>query len=187
MKKICSVILAIILIVLPMTISVYADGDLNENEVKLLEEFKKQLSFNGKSFAIPEEYISRAENYFKTIDITDSQAEEILDRVKTGEEIIEHEEIESTGGILNAPIEVQKEIIELGKTAVEVTNGNLSFDGKDISIKNETGKVVLDAAPIVKQTGLHVDFTATIIASITIIAILGTSALIAKKKGLFIK
>ena len=73
MKKICSILLALVLLIVPMAISVSAAGDLNANEQKIVTELKKELKIGNKTFAIPKEYVTEAENYFKTIDVSEAE------------------------------------------------------------------------------------------------------------------
>ena len=82
---------------------------------------------------------------------------------------------------------VNSKILDLGKKAVAVTGGVLTYDGKNVTITNAEGKVVFDAAPVVKQTGAEVDFTAIVLAAIAVVAMLGAAIVVAKKNALFVK
>ncbi len=187
MKKICSILLALVLLIVPMTISVSAAGDLNANEQKIITELKKEVKIGNKTFAIPKEYVTEAENYFKTIDVSDVQATEILGYIADGEELIVAQNITGTTDLKTLPANVKDEILDLGKKAVAVTGGTLTYDGKHVVIKNAAGQIIFDAAPIVKQTGAEVDFTAIALAAAGILVVLGAAIVVAKKKALFVK
>ena len=187
MKKICSILLALVLLIVPMAITASAAGDLNANEQKIITELKKEVKIGDKTFAIPKEYVTEAENYFKTIDISETQADEILGYIAEGEALIVAQNITGTTDLKKLPADVKDEILQLGKDAVAVTGGTLTYDGNHVVIKNAAGQIVFDAAPIVKQTGAEVDFTAIVLATIAVVAILGAAIVVAKKKALFVK
>ena len=187
MKKICTVLLAIVLLIVPMAMSVSAAGDLNANEQKILTELKKEVKIGDKSFAIPKEYVTEAENYFKTIDVTEQEADEILGYIAEGEALIVAQNITGTTDLKTLPGTVKDEILQLGKDAVAVTGGVLTYDGRTVTIRNAAGQVVFDAAPIVKQTGAEVDFTAIAIVAAAVVLVLGAAIVVAKKKALFVK
>ena len=187
MKKICSILLALVLLIVPMTISVSAAGDLNANEQKIITELKKKLEIGDKTFSIPKEYVTEAENYFKTIDVTEAQANEIIGYIVEGEEILVAQNITKTTDLKVLAPEVKKQILKLGQDAVAVTGGTLVYDGENVVITNAAGQIVFDAAPIIKQTGAEVDFTAIVLAAVAVIAVLGAAVVVAKKKALFVK
>ena len=187
MKKICSILLALVLLIVPMAITASAAGDLNANEQKIITELKKEVKIGDKTFAIPKEYVTEAENYFKTIDISETQADEILGYIAEGEALIVAQNITGTTDLKKLPADVKDEILQLGKDAVAVTGGTLTYDGNHVVIKNAAGQIVFDAAPIVKQTGAEVDFTAIVLSALAVIAVLGAAEIVAKKKALFVK
>lgn len=188
MKKVCSILLALVLLIVPMAISVSAAGDLNANEQKIIAELSKEVTITGRTVSVPSEYVTQAKNYFKTIDVTDAQAEEILGYIAEGEKLVKSQKVvNSTTHFNTFEPAVNSKILDLGKKAVAVTGGVLVYDGKNVTITNAEGKVVFDAAPIVKQTGAEVDFTAIVLATIAVVAILGAAIVVAKKKALFVK
>ncbi|MBO5852566.1 MAG: hypothetical protein J6Q74_02015 [Clostridia bacterium] len=187
MKKICSILLALVLLIVPMTLSVSAAGDINANEQKIITELKKELEIGNKKFALPKEYVTQAENYLKTVDVNEAQANEIIGYIEDGEEILIAEKITGTTDLKTLPVAAKQQILDLGKKAVAVTGATLTFDGKNVVIKNAEGKVVFDAAPVVKQTGAEVDFTAIALSVLAVVAILGGAIVVAKKKSLFVK
>ena len=187
MKKICAIVLALALLIVPMAISVSAAGDLNANEQKIITELKNELKIGDKTFAIPKEYVTEAENYFKTIDVSEAEANEILGYIAEGEAILVAQNITKTTDLKVLSPAIKQQILKLGQDAVAVTGGTLIYDGENVVIKNAAGQVVFDAAPIVKQTGAEVDFTAILLAAFAVVAVLGAAVVVAKKKALFVK
>ena len=187
MKRILTVLLAIVLLIVPMAMSVSAAGDINANEQKILEELRTELKIGNKTFAVPKEYVTEAENYFKTIDVTEAQATEIIGYIVEGEEILVAQNITKTTDLKVLAPEIKKQILKLGQDAVAVTGGVLIYDGKNVVITNAAGQIVFDAAPIIKQTGAEADFTAIIIAAAAVVVLLGSAIVVAKKKALFVK
>ncbi|MBQ1186411.1 MAG: hypothetical protein IIX54_01825 [Clostridia bacterium] len=187
MKKICAVILALVLLIVPLTISVSAAGDLNANEQKIISELKKEVKIGEKTFAVPAQYVNQAENYFKTIDVTEAQAKEILGYIAQGEKLVVAQKITATTDLKVLKDDVKSEILSLGQKAVAVTGGVLTYDGKNVTITDANGKVVFKNAPIIKQTGEQVDFTAIAIITLAAVTLLGASVVIAKKNALFVK
>lgn len=187
MKKICSILLALVLLIVPMAMSVSADGDLNANEQKIIAELSKEIKVGDDAFAVPAEYVTQAKNYFKTIDVTDAQATEILGYIAEGEKLVTSQKFKGTTHFNTFDPAVNTKILDLGKKAVAVTGGILTYDGKTVTITNASNQVVFDAAPVVKQTGAEVDFTAIVLAAIAVVAMLGAAIVVSKKKALFVK
>ena len=188
MKKILAIILAIIVLVVPMTVCVSAAGDINADEQRIITELKKEIKIGTKTFVVPKEYVNQAQNYFKTIDVTKTQADEIIGYINRGVGILQTSNKITTTTDLKVLVKADKEeILELGKMAVAVTGGVLTYNGSTVNIKNAAGQTVFDSAPIVKQTGTDVDFTAISIAAVAIVTLLGAAFIVSKKNGLFVK
>lgn len=187
MKKICAILIALVLLIVPMTISVSAAGDINANEQKVITALSEKVTIDGKTFKVPKEYITQASNYFKTIDMTEAQATEILGYIKEGKEIIVDQKITGTTNLDTFAAATKQEILELGKKAAAATGATLTFDGEKVVVKNAAGQEVFNAAAIVKQTGIEVDFTSIAIIVSSVVALLAFSLVVAKKSGLFVK
>lgn len=189
MKKIIAIILTVMVLVVPFTVSVAAAGAINTDEQRILDVLRTEVKVNGKTFTVPVEYVNQSENYFKTIDVTKEQADEIIGYINRGIGILEmSKKLNATTEDLKILVRAdKKEILELGKKAVAVTGGVLTYNGSTVNIKNADGKTVFDSAPIVKQTGLEVDFSSIIIAAVSVITLLITAFVVSKKNGLFEK
>ena len=188
MKKICSILLALIILIVPMSVSASAAGDINANEKEILESLSEKVDIKGKKFIIPPKYVNQAENYFKTIDIDDTECAEILIYIEEGKKIVAASDIKKTSDLKVLPYPQKKRILELGQMAVAVTGGNLVYTKDEtVRITNAKGEVIFDSAPIIKQTGAEIDFTTLAIASASVIVLLGGAVVISKKRGLFVK
>lgn len=187
MKKICAILIALVLLIVPMTLSVSAAGDINANEQKVITAISEKVTIEGKTFKIPSEYITQASNYFKTIDMTEAQATEILGYLKEGKEIIVAQKLTSTTNLDTLSAATKQEILELGKKAAAAAGAVLTFDGEKVVIKNAAGQEVFNAAAVVKQTGVEVDFTSIAIIAASVVALLAAAIVVAKKSGLLVK
>ncbi len=187
MKKIIAVVIAVLLLTLPMSLSAFAAGEINESEKNILDELYEKVAINGKKFIVPTEYVVQAENYFKTVDIDPTQAAEIITYIDQGKEILINSDIKSTTDLKVLPVPDKQKILDLGKKAVAVTGGTLVYDGSHVKITNSQAQLVFDSAPIIKQTGVEADFTAVIIAASAVAVLFGAAVVVAKKRGLFAK
>lgn len=189
MKKILAVLLAIMILVVPMAICASAAGDINADEQRIITELKKEIKIKGNTFAIPAKYVTQAENYFKTIDVSATQADEIIGYINRGVNVLlsTTATIKGTTDLKVLPRADKEEILDCGKKAVAVTGGVLTYNGTTVNIKNAAGQQVFDSAPIIKQTGMEINFTAIIIAAVAIITLLGAAFVVSKKNGLFVK
>lgn len=61
--------------------SVSAAG-INAAEQKILDELRTTATMNGIEKTLPATYINQAENYFNTVDITDAEATEIINKIE---------------------------------------------------------------------------------------------------------
>ncbi len=187
MKKLCAILIALVLVIVPMTLSVSAAGDINADEQKVLDALSGEVTANGKTFAIPTEYITQASNYFKTIDMTDGQATEIIGYINQGKEIVKAQEMSGTVNLESFTKEDKQAILELGKKAAATTGATLTYDGEKVVVKNASNQEVFNVAAIIKQTGAEVDFTTIAIVAGSVVALLGAAIFASKKSGLFVK
>ena len=88
MKKIICLVMVLTL-AFSLCLTVNAATGINANEKAVLDALKSKeaLGKNGWSFSIPTEYITAAENYFNTIDMTDAEKENILSFIEEGKKI----------------------------------------------------------------------------------------------------
>lgn len=185
MKKLFAILLILTILLVPMSISVGAAPALNAEELKILEALKGKVSVNGVEVVIPANYITQAENYFKTIEVTEEQAKEVLAYIEDGKEIITDTEIKGTADLKVLAKEHKEEILDLGKKACKVVAATLTYDGKDVTIvADETGATLFEAAPVVKTTGADADFSVMAIILSSVVVVLGVAFVASKKLGL---
>ena len=185
MKKLFAILLSIAILLVPMSLCVGAEAALNANEQKILAALKDKVNVNGVEVIIPANYITQAENYFKTIDVSKAQAEEILGYIDEGTELIKDTDIKNTADLKVLAKSHKTEILDLGKKACAVVEATLTYDGKDVTIvADETGTTLFDAAPVVKTTGADVDFSTMAIILSSVAVVLGVAFVASKKLGL---
>ena len=184
MKKVFAILLTIAILIVPMSFGVSAEGALNAEELKILEALKGTVTVNGVEFHIPDNYVTQAENYLKTHDVTKVEAEEILGYIDEGKNIVKESNLKSTSDLKVLPQEDKQKILDLGKKASAVVEATLTYDGKDVTIvANNSGETLFDAAPVVKTTGADGFGLIAIIAS-SVVVLLGAAFVASKKLGL---
>lgn len=186
MKKFAVIVLAIALLIVPMSISASAESAINEFEKKVLEALDENVKVGDKTFHLPQEYVTQAENFLKTIDMTEAEAETILEKIADSKEIIVDNNITSTTDLKALPADAKKAILENGKAASAAVDAELTYDGTDVTVTHD-GAPVFEDAPIIKVTGAEVDYTAIVLAAAAVIAMLVAGFAVASKKGLLSK
>lgn len=198
MKKIICLVMALAL-TFSLCLTVNAATGINANEKVVLDELKSKeaLGKNGWSFSIPTEYITTAENYFNTIDMTDAQKDTILGLIAEGKKIVKEQgdKANFTGKVYNLKtmeISAKEKVLELGQKACKEVGLTLTYSSTDdkVIIKDAKGVVAFENAPIVKTTGESFNVTsAVVITAISVVILAGVTYLVivAKKKALFVK
>ncbi len=186
MKKLAVIILAIALLIVPMSISASAEGAINEFEQKVLDAIDEHIKVDDKTFHVPDDYVVQAENFLKTIDMTEAQSKTILEKIADTKEIIVADHIHSTADLKVLPAAEKQKILDNGKAAAAAVNAELTYDGADVTVTYNNNEIFSDA-PIIKVTGAEVDYTATVLSVAGIVAVLVAAAAVAQKKGLLVK
>lgn len=186
MKKIIAVLLALILLLIPMSLTASATA-INADEQRIIDCLSQKATINDVEFNIPKNYVTQAENYLKTVDVTTEQADEIIAYLEQAIEIIKDSHIKSTTDLDVLSYADKKEILDCGKKAALVVGAVLVYDGDHIVITNEAGEIVFNDDPIVKTTGANVDFTSIAVSAGVVVLLLAASFVVARKKGLFVK
>ena len=185
MKKVFAILLVIALLVIPMSLSVSAEGALNAEEQRILDALKGTVTVNGVEFHIPDNYVTQAENYLKTHDVTKAEADEVLGYIDEGKEIVKNSDLKKTSDLKVLPQKDKQAILDLGKKASAVVEATLTYDGKEVTIvANNSGETLFDAAPIVKTTGADSDFSVMAIVISSVVVLLGAAFAVSKKIGL---
>ena len=185
MKKVFAILLVIALLVIPMSLSVSAEGALNAEEQRILDALKSTVTVDGVEFHIPDNYVTQAENYLKTHDVTKAEADEIIGYIDEGKEIVKNSDLKKTSDLKVLPQKDKQAILDLGKKASAVVEATLTYDGKNVTIvANDSGATLFDAAPIVKTTGADGNFSMIAIIASSVVVLLGAAFVASKKIGL---
>ena len=84
MKKAIKVLSACLLstaVAVSASMAVSAAG-INDAEQKLLNELKGTATMNGMTKTLPTTYINQAENYLNTVELTDAEVNEIINKIE---------------------------------------------------------------------------------------------------------
>lgn len=189
MKKLAVIILAIALLMVPMSLSASAASSINTNtyEQAVLDALNEEVKFSsGKVFSVPDDYINQAENFLKTIDMTETASKTILDKIADSKQLIIENEFDSTSDLEILPIAVKQQILDNGKDAAAAVGAVLVYDGDHVVVTygNDT---VFNDDPIIKVTGAETDYTAIILSVAGLVAVLVAVAAVASRKGLLAK
>lgn len=198
MKKIICLVMVLTL-AFSLCLTVNAATGINSNEKAVLDELKSKEAHgkNGWSFSIPTEYITAAENYFNTIDMTDAQKDTILGLIAEGKKIVEEQgdKANFTGKVYNLKtmeISAKEKVLELGQKACKEVGLTLTYSPADnkVIIKDAKGVVAFENTPVIKTTGEDFNVTsAVVITAVSVVVLAGVVYLVivAKKKALFVK
>ncbi len=186
MKKIIAMLLAVVLLLVPMSLTASATA-INADEQRILDCLSQVVKFNDAEFHIPANYVKQAENYLKTVDATKEQADQAIAFIEQAAVIVKDSHITSTADLDVLSYEDKHEILECGKKAALACGAVLVYDGDHVVITNEAGEEVFNDDPIIKTTGAGVDFTSVAVSASVVVVLLAAAFVVAGKKGLFVK
>ncbi len=186
MKKLALIVLAIAILLVPMSIAASAAGDINTYEKIVLDALKAGVEVDSATVTVPAEYITQAENFLKTIDMTETQSKEIIAKIDDTKALIKASDIHSSGELDKLPVDTKQKILDNGKAAAAVVDAVLTYDGEDVKV-TFGGDTVFEDTPIVKVTGAEADFTLPVVAVAGSVLLLAAAAVVASKKGLLSK
>ena len=198
MKKIICLVMALAL-VFSLCLTVNAATGINANEKAVLDALKSKeaLGKNGWSFSIPTEYVTAAENYFNTIDMTDTQKDNILGYIEEGKKIVKEQgdKANFTGKVYNLKtmeISAKEKVLDLATKACKEVNLTLTYSPADnkVSIKDAKSVVAFENTPVIKTTGEDFNVTSTVVIAVVSVAVIGgiiALYAVSKKNGLFVK
>ena len=191
MKKIFAILLALLVLIVPCCIGASAAGAINAEEQRILDFLDQYIQLGKTKYHIPDEYIAQAKNHFLTADITKTEADEIIDFIDEGIEILKHDATPDEEFHMEVlPVAHKEKILELGQKACEVVDLTLTYDSTETTvvitkIDPATGNPVeiFDDEPIVKTTGGEVN--AIVISSAILAVVMVAAFVISKKVKLF--
>lgn len=187
MRKLAVIILAIALLIVPISISASAASSINTYEQAVLDALDENVNLSdGKYFHIPDDYINQAENFLKTIDMSEAASKTILDKIADSKKLIIDNNFHSTADLEILPVSVKQQILDNGKDAAAAVGGVLVYDGDHVVVTYDNDTVFNDD-PIIKVTGSETDFTAILLSVAGIVTVLVAVVAAASKKGLLAK
>lgn len=183
LKKIGSALLVLgLLVASPLAAS--ASSGINANEQRILDALSTPIQLEGRSTTLPAQYINQARNYSlrADVDITSSQADEIIGYINEGRALAEGS---GYSYFSEMPASLQNQLLALAQKAAAVLGLTISFDFNTgiVTIISESGDVVVDGSGVIKQTGF--DFSTSSAVMIALMGVVGTCAVVAKKRNLF--
>ena len=186
MKKLALIVLAIALLIVPMSVCASAAPALNDYEKAIIASLDENIKVDDLIYHIPQDYVTKAENFLKTVDITKAQHDEIMKKIDAAKEIVVVDHITSDEDLKVLPQGEKEKLLKLGQEAAAAAEAVLTYDGKNVTVTHNSTTVFEDA-PIVKVTGAEADFTAIALAVAGVVALLTASVVVASKKGLLSK
>jgi len=197
MKKFLAVLIVMAMVaMLPLT--AFAAG-LNEYEKEVLDVLKGSVELeNGKSYKIPAQYITKAQNYFlsEDCDMSETEADAIIGYINTGKAIVKAEAENVTGKtfeLKDLNQNARNEILNLGKAACAEIDLELTYNGRtDTVVITKSGSTtpIFESDAVIKTTGQAVTVDATFVCVAVVICLaLATGAMfiVSKKNGLLEK
>ena len=202
MKKLVSVVAALLLVAVSV-VSAFA-ADVNANEKKVLDELKTSVKMQGTDMYWPDSFVNQAENYFNTIDMTEEQADKIIAVIKEGKT-----QLEATGAknIADCTTAQKKELMVTLKKVMAPVNGTATYDKatKEITLTSEKGEVIFKAVPtlvakdgkpgvdadgkktdggVIKTTGASANtMVFVVVGAFAVLAVAGGVFFVVKKRG----
>ncbi len=195
MKKIFALVMVLAL-TFSLCLTVNAATGINEYEKAVLDVLKEKevVGANGWKFSLPTEYVTSAENYFNTIDMTEAQKNKIIGYIEEGMEIVKAQGDKAnfkgkTYDLKNMEADAKQKVLDLGQKACAEVDLTLTYSPADnkVTIRTTGDQVVFENAPIIKTTGEDFSVTtAAVVSGIAALVIGGAAVMfvVSKKKGL---
>lgn len=194
MKKIVAIMLMAIILVVPCALSANAaEPAINTAEQSVLDALSSTVTVNGRSYAIPAQYVNQAKNYFTTIEMTEAQASAIIAQINIAKAEVQTNATPSTLQLKDLPSAAKQRIITAGQAAAATVNLTLVYNAardeviitKNPTTAGETPTVLFTDSPVIKTTGADVNTVAVSITVFAVVCALVACAVISKKARLF--
>ena len=154
MRKISSLLVAAALIA-TASFSAFADDAtvVNAAEKKVLDELSTPVTMSdGTEWKAGNVYYNTVENYFKTIDATDAQADEAIVAIKKVKAILAASNINDASK-KEVPKETRANLLAAGREAVAPFDLEMNYDyvEKQLVVTNKAGEVIGKAKPALEK------------------------------------
>lgn len=148
----------------------------------LINEIKAGVTVGDKVKEIPDKYVDLAEDFLAANDLTSEQLDTAMADLQEAKALWA-----STGEteFKNIPADVQRQLQNMAAESAKKVGATLTFDGKTIYIVDAQGRtysVLARSSEPIKQTGG--DYTTLLLASGSILAVLGGTVVLANRKRL---
>lgn len=161
MKKIVTVVSSVVM-TMAMAVSAFAAGSVSATEQKVINELKAKN--------VPAELVSEAENYFVLdgVDVTEAEATQIIADIDDAAAIAEKNNLKTVDDILAADEAIRKEILAKVNHAADILDVTVVVDtkSKNVTIKDNTGKVIATTNVGTKPTGASSMSTVVVISGL---------------------
>lgn len=182
MKKIIAAVIC--LVMAAVSLSASAAG-LDANKQKVLDALKTTITVDGKVVSLPSDYITQAENYLKSDDvtITAAQADAVVEQINEAVKVVKDAGVTSVSDL---SMEERSSIIEDIEAAADVVDLTVAVD----SAKNTI--TILKDNVAVATSGTALKVTGPDACALAVIAGIGLALIagcfiVARKEKLFVK
>lgn len=189
MKKLVSFVVAFLAVFLLAAPKVDAAGAITADEQRILDTLRQPVVINGKSFSLPQEYLTQAENHLKQENLTAAEVSSVIEQINAATSLLASQTIDMTNintiddlikalprdVITQIQAYVTKAANVLGIT-VDVSKGSVKLVSKN------SGSVIYDTAKTVKQTGVNYFASFVMIGALLVVA---AGAFVVGKKTTF--
>lgn len=185
MKKIICSLFVACLLVMSTTSSLWAVGNLNNNEKEVLAALKTTVEVDGSTVGLQAADINTAENYMMQdgFDLTSEQKNIIINNIEATKSYLVTNHIKDFSSITR---QQAYDILEFLQAAANAIGLTVKLNGDDRTISFYDGdKLIYTTTQVIKRTGYDITQT-VILASGLVIILLGTGYY-AKRKHLFCK
>ena len=155
--------------------SVSAAG-VNAAEQRILDELHTTANMAGVQKSLPAEYITQAENYFNTVELTDAQADAVIAKIKEAVALIESFGKPNAKSISDAQFNqiaaISKEAAAAGGATITVTRRADAL-ADVVLVKEGTNTPITDpngSEGVIKTTGFDVP-SVTVVAGVGILMV----------------
>lgn len=178
MKKLMGVLLAAVVLVASV-VPAFAAG-INADEKAILDNLKSGVTVAGTTLNIPADYITQAENYLNTVDVTAEQAKEINRYINAAKEAVI---AGGTADLSKLSSTVKSSVVDFASKAAAVLNLKLTYNSstKVVKIVDAQGKVVFDKTVPVKTTGMDVNTTGMLVVATAVVGVIAAGFVCTKK------
>ncbi len=191
MKKLLAIFFAVLLIAVTCCVGASAAGAINADEQRILDTLDQYIQLGKTKYHIPDEYIAQAKNHFLTIDISKTQADEIIAHIEDGVELLKSSALPNEEFHMEVlPAADKEKILKAGQDACAVVDLTLTYDAAEehvviTKVDAATGNPVevFDSEPIVKTTGAEISVIVITAASLAVVMV--AAFVVSKKVKLF--